>query len=203
MSKYLELFLGEVGDLTEKTKLENKPYVAYSTKLGKVVYTVIPPKDPVVEGPANSEIWYISSDGNIVTPNNTSGFGATIIDNTYENGKGILRFDGPITKIPEAVNSRASVDIYGGFVGCTTLTSVIIPEGVVQIGNYAFRQCSKLTTVTIPKTVTYIGEEAFAYTADYNTLLITFTGTRAEWNAISKHGSWSYYTNVEIHCIDD
>ena len=57
MSKYLELFLGEVGDLTEKTKLENKPYVAYSTKLGKVVYTIVPPKDPVVEGPADNEIW--------------------------------------------------------------------------------------------------------------------------------------------------
>ena len=42
MSKYLELFKGEVGDLTEKTKLENKPYVAYSTKEGKVVYTVVP-----------------------------------------------------------------------------------------------------------------------------------------------------------------
>ena len=45
MSKYLELFLGEVGDLTEKTKLENKPYVAYSSKLGKVVYTVVPKND--------------------------------------------------------------------------------------------------------------------------------------------------------------
>ena len=45
MGKYLELFRGEVGDLTEKTKLENKPYVAYSTKLGKVMYTIVPAKE--------------------------------------------------------------------------------------------------------------------------------------------------------------
>ena len=45
MGKYLELFRGEVGDLTEKTKLENKPYVAYSTKLGKVTYTIVPVKE--------------------------------------------------------------------------------------------------------------------------------------------------------------
>ena len=47
MGKYLELFRGEVGDLTEKTKLENKPYVAYSTKLGKVTYTVVPKEEPI------------------------------------------------------------------------------------------------------------------------------------------------------------
>ena len=47
MGKYLELFRSEVGDLTEKTKLENKPYIAYSTKLDKVTYTVVPkPADP-------------------------------------------------------------------------------------------------------------------------------------------------------------
>ena len=49
MGKYLELFRGEVGDLTEKTKLENKPYVAYSTKEGRVVYTVVPVKEEETE----------------------------------------------------------------------------------------------------------------------------------------------------------
>ena len=37
----------------------------------------------------NNEIWYTSSNGKIVTPNATDVFGANIVSNTYENGKGI------------------------------------------------------------------------------------------------------------------
>ena len=49
MRKYLELFKGSFDDsINEKTKLENKPYIAYSTKLGKVMYTVVPAKEEPV-----------------------------------------------------------------------------------------------------------------------------------------------------------
>ena len=44
---------------------------------------------------------------------------------------------------------------------CTDITSVIIPEGVTRIGNYAFANCSSLTSITIPEGVTSIGLEAF------------------------------------------
>ena len=43
------------------------------------------------------------------------------------------------------------------------VTSVVIGEGVTDIGNNAFRQFGNLTSVTIPGSVTAIGEEAFAY----------------------------------------
>ena len=52
MSKFLELFLDSFDEsIIEKTKLENKPYVAYSIKEGKVVYTVVPVKeeDPEID----------------------------------------------------------------------------------------------------------------------------------------------------------
>ena len=39
--------------------------------------------------------------------------------------------------------------------------NVIIPEGVVKIGERAFNGCSTLVSVTIPETVTEIGVEAF------------------------------------------
>ena len=48
MGKYLELFTDSFptdGSLETKTSLENKPYVAYSIKEGKVVYTIIPKED--------------------------------------------------------------------------------------------------------------------------------------------------------------
>ena len=47
------------------------------------------------------------------------------------------------------------------FEDCTGLTSVTIPEGIVNIDWMVFRDCSGLTSVTIPKSVTNIGCGAF------------------------------------------
>jgi hypothetical protein len=54
------------------------------------------------------------------------------------------------------------------FSGCSSLTSVTIPNSVTSIGSYAFRGCSSLTSVTIPNSVTSIGNDAFSGTAWYN-----------------------------------
>lgn len=42
-----------------------------------------------------------------------------------------------------------------------SLTSITIPDGVVYIGEQAFRKCKKLTRIDIPDSVGYIGEAAF------------------------------------------
>ena len=47
------------------------------------------------------------------------------------------------------------------FSGCSSLTSITIPEGVIYIGGHAFSSCSGLTSVTIPNSVTNIGGSAF------------------------------------------
>jgi hypothetical protein len=49
----------------------------------------------------------------------------------------------------------------GAFKGCSSLTSVTIPNSVTSIGGSAFYGCSGLTSVTIPNSVTSIGESAF------------------------------------------
>lgn len=49
------------------------------------------------------------------------------------------------------------------FRGCTSLTSVTIPEGVTEIGSSAFYDCACLTSVVIPQSVTEIAENAFDY----------------------------------------
>jgi len=41
--------------------------------------------------------------------------------------------------------------------------TVLIPNGVISIGSFAFGGCSQLTSVTIPDSVTNIGEEAFSH----------------------------------------
>ena len=43
----------------------------------------------------------------------------------------------------------------------SSITSVIISDGVTSIGNYAFYNCRSLTSVTIPNSVTSIGKYAF------------------------------------------
>ncbi len=50
----------------------------------------------------------------------------------------------------------------GAFAGCTSLTSVTIPESVTSIDAGAFYGCSSLASITIPNSVTSIGAEAFA-----------------------------------------
>ena len=44
-----------------------------------------------------------------------------------------------------------------------TMTELVIPEGVTQIGNYAFDGCNALTSLIIPDSVTSIGVGAFTY----------------------------------------
>ena len=46
--------------------------------------------------------------------------------------------------------------------GCNTLTSVTISNSVTEIGSFAFLECSNLTSITIPNSVTKIGASAFS-----------------------------------------
>ena len=98
----------------------------------------------------NNEIWYTSTDERNVIPNNKKAFGAHLISNTYENGKGVIVFDGNVTSIAR-----------DAFRWCACLVSITIPESVTSIGESAFRDCTSLTSITIPDSVTLIEKGAF------------------------------------------
>ena len=102
----------------------------------------------------NNEIWYTSTDGSVVDPNNKNVFGAKIVSNTYEGDFGIVTFDGDVTK----VGAQA-------FYNCKKLKSVTLPNSVTEIGSMAFNSCGALSNIYIPDSVTKIGENAFAYSA--------------------------------------
>ena len=48
------------------------------------------------------------------------------------------------------------------FDGCTSLTSITIPDSVTSIEYSAFADCTSLTSITIPNSVTSIENNAFA-----------------------------------------
>lgn len=59
------------------------------------------------------------------------------------------------------------------FYGYSELKSVHIPDSVNSIGYAAFRQCTKLESVVIPDSVTSIGDYAFAYCENIKSLTLS------------------------------
>ena len=103
--------------------------------------------------PANNEIWYTNGSTTEATIHyKTTAFGANIVSNTYDTAKEcwVIKFDGDVTAIGDYA-----------FYGCTSLTSITIPDSVTTIGYMAFYDCDSLTSVTIPDSVTSIGDYAF------------------------------------------
>ena len=58
------------------------------------------------------------------------------------------------------------------FIGCRSLTSLVIPDSVTNIGDYAFWNCRSLTNIVIPNSVTSIGDNAFEYCFSLSNLII-------------------------------
>ena len=51
---------------------------------------------------------------------------------------------------------------YSAFSGCTSLSSVVIPENVTELCDDAFRNCSSLESIRIPEAVSTIGTRVFS-----------------------------------------
>ena len=99
--------------------------------------------------------------------------------------------------IPDSVTSIG----WSAFSNCTDLTSIEIPDGVTSIDYGTFYYCTGLTSVVIPDSVTSIGHEAFNNCSNLSN--ITFGGTMAQWDSITKGDTWKLAAdNINIWCSD-
>lgn len=113
----------------------------------------------------NMKIYYTSSDGNIIAPY-LSDFGANIVSNTYENGSGVIIFDGDVTRFGQKVFYQKNL-----------LTSITIPDSVIYIDSDSFYECSGLVSITIPKNA-YIDPSAFSYCSGITSLSVAAENTK-------------------------
>lgn len=162
----------------------------------------------------NNQIWYTSVDCSIVNPSckdyegNEVGvfatFGANIISNTYDDGKGVITFDGEITKIGDNAFNRLP---FLQDVADDPMSSVVIPESVTEIGTYAFSGCKNLASISIPNRVTVIKDYAFGACFSLTSVNIpdsvTELGRRVFSNCSSLHEFRGKYASDDGRCLID
>ena len=96
---------------------------------------------------------YTTADGKIVNNiSNPDQFGANIVAHSVVDGKCVIEFDAPITKIPA-----------NAFYNKNSLTGdLVIPNSVTEIGEQAFYYCTGLNgTLTLSNKLGKIGKYAF------------------------------------------
>ena len=81
--------------------------------------------------PPYNEIWYTTTDGRTISFNDDNLF-----SNSYNNGRGVLKFRDSVISIG-----------YRVFWNCSSLTSITIPESVTEIKDGAFSGCSSLPVI--------------------------------------------------------
>ncbi len=96
----------------------------------------------------------------------------------------------------DGVNGLHPVKKIGGsvFAPCADLESVIIPEGIISIGEWAFSECD-FVSITIPSSVTSIGNYAFSNCSNLETL------TFAEGSQLESIGNSVFNNCINLETI--
>ena len=84
------------------------------------------------------------------------------------------------------------------FINGQEVKSIVIPNSITEIKDYAFIGCNSLTSITIPSSVKSIGRDAF--NGCDNLTRINFKGTKAQWYSISAIAG--LYGDYTVYCTD-
>ena len=138
---------------------------AYDFKSGDLYYSITSESDKIVEVKSQS--------GN---SSNYKGLTSATIPTT-------VPYNG-------TTYSVTSIGI-SAFYGCTSLTSITIPNSVTSIGNSAFYDCTGLTSITIPNSVTSI--EVGAFDGCTGLTKVNYTGDVKGWLSIDMQSNPLWY----------
>lgn len=129
-----------------------------------------------------SSVFALSNSLNITIPGTVENFNKETLSGYSGNLDNITFTDGPANLIKE------NGIIYGYNkileVRDKTVTEVVIPDGITEIGEKAFSGCNNLQSITIPDSVTSIGNEAF----HGRSTLTTINGG----NGVTALGDWAF-----------
>ncbi len=96
-----------------------------------------------------NQIWYVTLD-DMPIEFGPDAFDRKILSNTYEDGKYVIVFDGPVTRIGEGVFSHSIKEIH-------------LPNSIESIGEEAFYR-SSFSSFRTPEQLKTVGKGAFLYT---------------------------------------
>ena len=120
--------------------------------------------------------YHKNSEGNGIVIYRFNGKGGKVtIPDTFDNlpvitiGMGAFSGSKGLTEVTLPGNLRY---IQRDAFARTGLTSIVIPEGVTNIGGYAFDGCENLTSVTLPRSVLRIGGNAFGNNTSLTDVII-------------------------------
>ena len=84
---------------------------------------------------------------------------------------------------------------------CAALTQVVLPESLSRIGNGAFWNCKNLAKINISKNMTSIDSSAFSGCTALTE--VTYSGTQAQWDAITIGSDNDILKSAEIICTGE
>lgn len=87
---------------------------------------------------------------------------------------------------------------YGFFHGCISLESIIIPNGIVEIGNLAFNGCESLVSIEIPNSVTEVGGGVFYGCESLQSVVLSENMTSLPMGTNNGWGDYGFFEGCEL-----
>lgn len=170
MGNYIKKYPTETEWLSEQPSFRF-PHVSYVVDInyvdfGPYEYPTAIPTDDVLTAASNPQVYAILNDNNIPHTGENDGYtaddlAAITVEQLYDQYSNSIFNDSDIETFNEFVYFTLSFVPNGIFNGCTSLTSVVIPQSATYINNFAFRGCSSLVSITMDDNIETIRDYAF------------------------------------------